>query len=99
MLSELTRYITQKERPISMGMCMSFARLVIRGCGQPLYKRFHHRKIVGEIKKQFFEQKNDLIGMFGYRNSNVSITSDVWTAGKHGLSYICITGHYIDEKH
>jgi hypothetical protein len=31
MLSEMTRYITHKEQPISMDGCMSFARLVIRG--------------------------------------------------------------------
>jgi hypothetical protein len=44
MLSEFARYIVQKEQLISMDNCLSFARLVIRGCGQPLYKRFHHRK-------------------------------------------------------
>jgi hypothetical protein len=44
MLSEFARYIVQKEQPISMGNFLSFARLVIRGCGQPLYKRFHHKK-------------------------------------------------------
>jgi hypothetical protein len=32
MLSEMTRYITHKEQPISMGGCMSFVWLVIRGC-------------------------------------------------------------------
>jgi hypothetical protein len=58
MLSEFVRYIAQKEltkdtmkKDGSMGNCLSFARLVIRDCGQPLYKRFHHRKIVAEIKK------------------------------------------------
>jgi hypothetical protein len=39
-------------------------RLVIRGCGQPLYKRFHHRKIVAEIKRQYNERKNDLLATF-----------------------------------
>jgi hypothetical protein len=48
MLSEMTRYNTHKEQPISMGGCMSFARLVIRGCTQPLYKRIHHRKLIGD---------------------------------------------------
>jgi hypothetical protein len=50
-IPNVARYITQKEQPISMGNCLSFARLVIRGCGQPLYKRFHHRKMVAEIKR------------------------------------------------
>ena len=51
MLSELARYITHKEQPISMGGCLSFSRLCIRGLGQPMYKKIHHRKLVGEIKK------------------------------------------------
>ena len=57
MLSELARYITHKEHPIAMGGCMSFARLVIPGCGQPMYKRFHHRKMVNEIKNNLLLQK------------------------------------------
>jgi uncharacterized protein YceK len=60
MLSEMSRYITHKEQPISMGGCMSFARLVIRGCAQPMYKMIHHRKLVGEIKNQFTTIKNEL---------------------------------------
>jgi hypothetical protein len=50
MFSEMARYITHKEQPISMGGCMSFTRLVIRGYAQPMYKMIHHRKLVGEIK-------------------------------------------------
>ena len=97
MLSELARYITHKAQPISMGGCTAFARLVIRGCAQPMYKRMHHRKLVGEIKKQFTTIKDDLKGTFAYQSNKVSITSDIWTAGKHGLGYSCITGHWIDD--
>jgi hypothetical protein len=50
-----------------MGNCLSFARLVIRGYGQPLYKRFHHRKMVAEIKRQYNERKNNLLATFGYK--------------------------------
>jgi hypothetical protein len=77
MLSEFARYITQMEQPISMSNCLSFARLVIWGCGQPLYKRFHHRKMVSEIKRQYNERKNNLLATFGYVNYKVSITSDI----------------------
>jgi hypothetical protein len=93
MLSEFTRYIAQKEQPISMGNCLSFARLIIRGCGQPLYNIFHHRKKVVEIKRQYNELKT-----FGYANYKVSITSDILMAGKHGLGYSYVTAHYIDEN-
>jgi hypothetical protein len=51
MLSEFARYIAHKEQLISMDNCLSFARLVIRGCTQPSYKIIHHRKMVNEIKK------------------------------------------------
>jgi len=98
MLSELAHYITHKEQPISMGNCMSFARLVIRGCGQPFYKRFHHRKMVNEIKNQFTDRKNELRAIFAIATNKDSITSDIWTAGKHGLGYSCITAHWIDEN-
>jgi succinate dehydrogenase/fumarate reductase-like Fe-S protein len=46
---ELTR--EGRELPQLMTYCIDFARLVIRGCGQPLYKRFHHNKMVYELKK------------------------------------------------
>ena len=97
MLSEFARYIAHKEQPISMGYCMSFARLVIRGCGQPLYKRLHYRKMTKEIKNQFTEMKNVLLSIFATAPLKVALTSDIWTAGKHGLSYLCITAHYIDD--
>jgi hypothetical protein len=51
MLNVFARYIAKKEQPISMTYCTDFTRLVIRGCGQPLYKRFHHNKMVSELKK------------------------------------------------
>jgi hypothetical protein len=51
MLSEFSRYIAKKEQPISMTYCTDFVRLIIRGYGQPLYKRFHHNKMVLELKK------------------------------------------------
>jgi hypothetical protein len=51
MLNEFAGYIAKKEQLISMTYYTEFARLVIRGCGQPLYKRFHHNKMVSELKK------------------------------------------------
>jgi hypothetical protein len=57
MLSEFARYIAKKEQPISMTYCIDFARLVIRGCGQPLYKRFHHIKMVSELKNNMLNEK------------------------------------------
>jgi Domain of unknown function (DUF4413) len=98
MLSEMARYITHKEQPLSMGGCMSFVRLVIRGCDQPMYKRIHHRKLVGEIKNQFTTIKNELRAIFAYQNNKVLITSDIWTTGKHGLGYSCVIGHWIDDQ-
>ena len=97
MLKEFARYIAHKEQPISMGNCLGSVRLIIQGCGEPLYKRFHHRKMVKELKRQYFEYKNDLLAIFAVANYKISITSDIWTAGKHGLGYSCITAHYIDE--
>jgi hypothetical protein len=49
-LNEFARFISKKN-PISMAYCTDFVRLVIRDCGQPLYKRFHHNKMVYELKK------------------------------------------------
>ena len=97
MLNEFARYIAKKEQPISMAYCTDFARLVIRGCGQPLYKRFHHNKMVSELKKQYVERKSELLAIFAVATNKISITSDIWTAGKHGLSYSCVTAHYIDH--
>jgi hypothetical protein len=98
MLSEFARYITHKEQPISMSGCLSFARLVIRGCAQPFYKPFYYRKMSNEIKEQFTYRKNELIAIFATAPFKVALTSDIWTAGKHGLSYICVTAHYIDDN-
>ena len=56
------------------------------------------KKLVGEIKNQFTTIKNELRAIFAYQNNKVSITSDIWTAGKHGLGYSCVTGHWIDDQ-
>jgi hypothetical protein len=77
---------------------MSFVWLVIRGCAQPMYKMILHRKLIGEIKNQFTTIRNELRAIFAYQNNNFSITSDIWTAGKHGLGYSCVTGHCIDNQ-
>ncbi|WP_284209408.1 hypothetical protein, partial [Chitiniphilus shinanonensis] len=98
MLSEFARYIAHKEQPISMGGCLSFARLVIRGCAQPFYKPFYYRKMSNEIKEQFTYRKNELIVIFATAPFKVALASDIWTAGKHGLSYICVTAHYLDDN-
>jgi hypothetical protein len=80
-----------------MGGCMSFARLMVRGCGIPMFKPFHYRKMTKELKRQYLEGKNELCAIFATAPFKVAITSDIWTAGKHGLSYSCITAHYIDD--
>jgi hypothetical protein len=54
--------------------------------------------MVAEIKRQYNERKNDILAMFEYANYKVSITSDIWTAGKYGIGYSCVTAHYIDEN-
>lgn len=51
-----------------------------------------------ELKDQFTSRKNELIAMFATAQYKVSLTSDIWTAGKHGLSYICVTAHYLDDN-
>ena len=91
MLSEFARYIAHKEQPISMGGCLSFARLMIRGCGQLFYKRIHYRKMTKD-------RKNELIVIFTTTPFKVALTSNIWTAGKQGSSYICITAHYKDDS-
>jgi hypothetical protein len=40
-----------------MAYYTNFARLVIRGCGQPLYKRFYHNKMVSELKNNMLNEK------------------------------------------
>ena len=98
MLNEFARYITKKERPISMTYYTDFAWLIIREYSQPLYKRFHHNKMISDLKKYFVEWKSELLAIFTVATYKISITSDIWTAGKHGLGYSCVTGHWIDDQ-
>ena len=37
------------------------------------------------------------MAIFAVATNKISITSDIWTADKHGLSYSCVTAHYIDH--
>jgi hypothetical protein len=98
MLSEFARYIAKNEQSISITYCTDFARLIIKGCGQPLYKMFHHNKMVSELKKNSMsKRKNELLAIFTVTTNKISSTSDIWTAGKYGLSYSCVTVHYIDH--
>jgi hypothetical protein len=38
------------------------------------------------------------LAIFVVATNKISITYDIWTAGKHGLSYSCVTAHYIDHN-
>jgi hypothetical protein len=42
-------------------------------------------------------KKNELLVIFAIVTNKISITSDIWIAGKHGLSYSCVTAYYIDH--
>jgi hypothetical protein len=53
--------------------------------------------MVFELKKQFVERKSELLAIFIVATYKISITSDIWTASKHGLSYSCVTAHDIDH--
>jgi hypothetical protein len=64
MLNEFARYIAKKEQPISMTYCTDFARLIIRGYGQTLYKMFHHNKMVSELKKN--NMLNEKVNYWSY---------------------------------
>jgi hypothetical protein len=57
MLSEFARYIVKKEQPISIAYCIDFTLLIIRGCGQPLYKKFHHNKMISKLKNSMSNEK------------------------------------------
>jgi hypothetical protein len=97
MLNEFARYIAKKQQPISMTYCTHFARLVIRGCGQPLYKMFHHNKMISELKNNMLNEKSVFLAIFTVATNKISITSDIWTACIHGLSYSYVTTQYIDH--
>jgi hypothetical protein len=76
-----------------------FARLMIRGCDQPLYKSFHHNKILSELKKNSIpNEKNELLAIFVVTTNEISITFDIWSVGKYDLAYSCVTVHYIDHN-
>jgi inhibitor of KinA sporulation pathway (predicted exonuclease) len=77
MLNEFARYITKKEQPINMAYCTDFARFILKGCCQPLYKMFHHNKMVSELKKYFVERKSELLVIFAVATYKISITSDI----------------------
>jgi hypothetical protein len=53
--------------------------------------------MVSELKKQYVERKSELLAIFTVATNKISITSDIWTASKYGLSYSCVTTHYIDH--
>jgi hypothetical protein len=42
-------------------------------------------------------EKSKLLAIFAVVTYKISITSDIWTIGKHDLSYSCVTAHYIDH--
>jgi hypothetical protein len=37
------------------------------------------------------------LAIFAVVTNKISITSDIWTAGKHDISYSYVTAHYIDQ--
>jgi hypothetical protein len=53
--------------------------------------------MVSKLKKQYIERKSELLVIFTVAINKISIISDIWTADKYGLSYNCVTAHYIDH--
>lgn len=64
---------------------------------QPCYQRVSRSTTRRDAVKGYSKAKRALIRHFNKFEGKVSLTSDVWSAGQNlGLSYSCITCHWID---
>ncbi|GJT48218.1 zinc finger BED domain-containing protein RICESLEEPER 2-like protein [Tanacetum coccineum] len=64
---------------------------------QPKYNHVSHTSLKRDAMKLWVTAKQAIIDGFLNLNTNVNLTTDVWTA-PHGLpgSYICVTAHWIE---
>ncbi|KAK1383599.1 BED-type domain-containing protein [Heracleum sosnowskyi] len=64
---------------------------------QPRYQKVSRSTTRRDAGKGYMKAKRDIIRYFNTFEGKFSLTSDVWSAGQNlGLSYICITCHWID---
>lgn len=65
---------------------------------QPCYQKVSRSTTRRDAVKGYTKAKKAIIRYFNKFEGNVSLTSDVWTAGQHlCVSYLCITCHWIDH--
>ena len=66
---------------------------------QPNFCQVSRRSLKCDAMKKFIKIHEDLKKFFTHFLGRVSLTTDVWTAPHGtGLSFICITVHWIDPK-
>ncbi|KAK8955013.1 hypothetical protein KSP39_PZI002802 [Platanthera zijinensis] len=69
----------------------------IHGGLQPKYQKVSRITLRRDALKFYLAVKEELINYFENFEGRVSLTSDVWTSNLNlGLSYLCITCHWID---
>jgi hypothetical protein len=55
------------------------------------------KKINDHLFNIFWTKRSELYDEFRSANYKVSITSDIWSAGKHNMSYFSVTAHWITQ--
>jgi len=64
----------------------------------PQYKHVGRYTIKRDVMAMFEKEKQEVINTLTNSPGRVSFTSDNWKSDCQKFNYICITGHYIDDK-
>jgi hypothetical protein len=90
------KYCVRIEKPLSM-TCDPLFEEFIKESLHPQFRKSYHKKINDDLFNIFWTKRSELYDEFRSANYKVSITSDIWSAGKHNMSYSSVTAHWITQ--
>ncbi|KAL6580204.1 hypothetical protein OROMI_008228 [Orobanche minor] len=93
---EFAKYVVQEGLPFNHFDNPRLTK-VIQNTLQPRYKQVSRATLRRDCLKLWKKAKIELVNGFASLSTNVSLTTDVWSA-PHGLpgSYLCVTAHWVD---
>ena len=93
----LIKYCVRSEKPLSM-VCDPLFEEFVRESLHPQFTKSYHKKTKEDLFNMFWTKRAEIFDDFRNAKFRVSLTSDIWTAGRHNLSYASITAHWISEE-
>lgn len=94
--TRITMFLLRGAHPFTVVEEHDFKNMLSLAC--PQYKHVGRHTIKRDVMDMFQKERKEVIDALTNSPGRVSFTSDNWKSDCQKFNYICITGHYIDDK-